>query len=199
MFINQYEDFLRGIGCDVDGNHHQHGFPTYRYRKDGLNIPVLIAEGKHAGKVLPVRKVEGAKLKVEDETGKPVALYYHQVERLDALGQPMIEPIRDMTGRTIAMNDWVAYMAHNPRTNGSGLGIAKVVDSNRKGELTVKIAMFDGEKVNHLSALGGGMQDFGEDGLRPLSNPRRALRLPIEGQDLMMLFMSDFARFADDA
>lgn len=196
MFICQYVDLLREVGFndyELWYNHYQYGFPADRYTKTNLNVPVHVAEGKLTGKVLPIREIAGAKVKVEDEKGKLHTLLYTQVDRVDSLRRPIIEPIRDMTGRAIKVDDWIAYMAHNPQSNGSGIGIAKIVDSDRKGQLSVQVAMFDGERVadsNELRAFRAGP--------RPLANPRRALRLPIDGQDLLVLFMNDFERFTDD-
>lgn len=191
MFIHQYAQMLRelGVGRGYEGfNHHSHGFPADQFKKDvaGCGVKILVMEGKHVGEVATVNEIVGTKLKATTEGGKPVTPFYYQVDRLGRDGKPMIEPIVDMVGRAISPGEWLAYMAQNPHNNKSGLGIAKVLDSNRKGELTVKIEMYDGERTP---------EGFG-DGVRSLSNPRKSLRLPIDGQELLMLFMNDFNRFS---
>lgn len=190
MIIEQYETFLGELGCETGHNPHVHGFQKYYYHLDKLDVPVIVTSEKYKdlyGNIYPLRALEGAKLQIEVAPKKFRSVFYHEVHPIDEHAKPVIVPVLDMTGREISVGKWVTYMAVDPRSNKTGLGIASVNDINTKGELIVTLKMFDGDK-----------KTLREKTSFTISNPKRSIIVPFDASDFMRLILTDFERLGND-
>lgn len=138
--------------------------------------------GRH-GLLLSLRGDGTALLRFDGETEQQFP--YTKLDLLDADGQPRITPITDMSGRAINPGAMLCYSVP-AGTQSHALEIGRVRKLTPSGRITVAPVIHNGAYVADRS-----------DNERMITNPNRALLLPIDDARFMLWLLSDFRRFRD--
>lgn len=157
----------------------------YNDLKSSTSKPkIVVTGGKHAGLVALVRDCWTAS-KITLAVKPEVCVPYEHCEFADAEGNPMIQPVIDMTGREIMEGTWIVYSVGGGKAP-HGLEMGKVDKISPKGSLRVQRLLRDGEKVANMA------HSWRKREFTSVTDANRTVALPVDEPLMMTWVLKEF-------
>ena len=132
--------------------------------------------------IVEARKSTGSMMQIMTPDDRWLEIHYKDLEFLDNTGQPLIEPVRDMTGRPIDIDTWVVYSVNDKASH--ALEIGKVQKIGPTGALTTKRILHNGNTIDPNKRW--------ENQTSLVKDPWRALCLPVTESLMTTWVLKDF-------
>lgn len=169
----QYEALLRDLihkGC--------HGQRLY------------VMEGRSKGQTGALVGVNGSSVALRFESGHVAWIIYSRVEFVGEDDQPIIQSVRDMTGRVIEEGTWLCYSQTDAGTTHS-MEIGKVLRTTPAGSIVVRPYLRNGYKLAPPSR--------GKIFQRIVTNASRSVVLPVDEATMTMWALKEFENLRDES
>lgn len=157
------------------------------HRKE--TIRVMPKKGPRKGQVADAVVCLKGGIGVVFADGGELVFTYDALDVVAADGQPIIEAVRDLTGREISVSSIICYSALDSERHCVEVG--RVLRISEKGGITVERLVQNGTKIEYPYLY----PEYART-TRTVTDGKRTLLLPCAGEDVALWFLMDFDRDA---
>lgn len=116
----------------------------------------------------------------DDASVKTIEKHYSLFTELDANGNAIPDIVKDITGRVIQLQSWIAYSIH-AGSNSHGLSIGQVIEITRTGVLKVATPVSSERESRYTN-------------IKSVNDPERTLLIPFDAGDFALYRLTDFEK-----
>lgn len=147
-------------------------------------IPAMVTTGALKNRPGYIDQIDDTTISVWID-GTIVKTKFDKVTLLDEVGQPIIEPVRDATGREVRPGAVVCFSTGGSKSP-HALEIGRVTKVNESGSLSVRAMVCNGAKIERTE---WNNRDY------TVSDPDRAVLLPVDDAIVQKWITTDFRDF----
>lgn len=165
----------------------------WQYQKVSVGDELIATQGKFSGQRGRAVGKRGGQVGMNFGTDPIVYVTYSKLEFIDAHGHPLVKPVTDMSGRELAVDNYIAYSSlveRNGFKNTHALEVGRIVEITDIGWLKVRAITKNGRKLE---------DDYWRRNLKSVTDPFRTLKLPADTPEVVMWIMKDFEGLRDEA